>query len=37
MIRAILKAVVVGWIAKKFLGRDEGARRPAPRRSGNVD
>ena len=35
MIRSILKALVVGWIAKKFLGRDSGPRRgpePAPRR-----
>ena len=27
MIRSILKAVVVGWIAKKFL--DRGERRPS--------
>jgi hypothetical protein len=33
MIRSILKAVIVGWVAKKFLDRGTSpARRPAPRR-----
>ncbi|WP_281374684.1 hypothetical protein [Aureimonas mangrovi] len=32
MIRSILKAVIVGWVAKKFLGRGSSpAQRPAPR------
>ena len=32
MIKSILKAVIVGWVAKKFLGRSEEPRR-APRRA----
>lgn len=32
MFRKIIKLVVVGWLAKKFLGRNEASRRPVPRR-----
>tara|TARA_R110002020_G_scaffold326254_3_gene541945 strand:+ start:477 stop:701 length:225 start_codon:yes stop_codon:yes gene_type:complete len=32
MIRGILKTIVVGWIAKKFLGRDKQPRQEPPRR-----
>ena len=32
MIRSILKALFVGWVAKKFLERGE-HRREAPRRA----
>lgn len=31
MIRGILKAVIVGWVAKKFLNRDSEPKRD-PRR-----
>ena len=37
MIKSIIKTVIVGWIAKKFLGRNEntrdGDRRPDRRTS----
>lgn len=26
MIRGLIKAMVIGWIAKKFLGRDQDRR-----------
>jgi len=32
MIRSILKTIVVGWVAKKFLGRDKQSRNDPPQR-----
>lgn len=36
MIRSILKTIIVGWVAKKFLGRDKQPRRAPPRESGRA-